>query len=123
MVSDARVSMAILRSLIRDAAPADGTRIHGIEVPVDAEPRHLGSDRMTVVDREAQMGEVVELRDVLDPCGVRDCGGERDVQLHQEVWAHRNIERLGQMGNLEPRRNSADSRAIHLYDAARIALE
>ena len=65
----------------------------------------------------------VELRDVLDPRAVRDRRRERHVQLHQEMRADGDVERLGEMRDLEPRRDAADARAVDLHDRARVALE
>ena len=64
-----------------------------------------------------------QLRDVLDVAAVRDRGDEADVQLHQEVRADVDVERLGQVRDLQPGRDPADAGDVDLDDAGRAAVE
>ena len=52
---------------MRDAEARDRARGDRVEIPVDAEARRLGRDRVAVRDREPRGRDVVELGDVLDP--------------------------------------------------------
>src|SRR5919201_2553161 len=45
------------------------------------------------------------------------------MELDQKVRTDGNVERLGEMRDLEPRRDAADPRAIDLHDRAGAALE
>ncbi len=78
---------------------------------------------MTVLDAHAFRGEAIELRDVFNPTAVRHGRGQADMQLHQEVRTHRDVECLGEMRGLQPRRDAADARDIDLHHAAGTALQ
>ncbi len=93
------------------------------EVPVDAEPGRRRRDGAAVGNDEARAGEVIELRDVLDPRGARHRRRQRHVQLHEEMRADRHVERLRQMRDLEPWRDPADPRHVGLDNRARITFE
>src|SRR5690606_9250960 len=82
-----------------------------------------GGDGAAVVNAHAHGGERVELRDVFHPAAVRHRGGERDVQLHEEMRAYRDVERLGEVGHLQPGRDAADARDVDLDDTAGLALQ
>ncbi len=106
-----------------DDGARDGEAVDRGVVPVDAQAGRGRRDRAAVGHGEPRRGDRVELRDVLDPGAVGHGGGERNVQLHQEVRAHRHVERLGQVRDLEPRRDAADPRAVDLHDRAGPALQ
>ncbi len=47
----------------------------------------------------------------------------RDMQFHQEMRADGNVERFGEVRDLEPRRDAADARDVDLHDRARAGLK
>ena len=80
-------------------------------------------DRVAGFDGEPRRRDVVELRNVLDPARIGHRRGQRDVQLHQEVRADGDVECLGEVRHLEPRRDAADPRRVDLDDRAGAPLE
>jgi hypothetical protein len=64
----------------------------------------------------------LKLRDVLKPARVGDRAGQRDVQLHQEMWTDGDVEGLREMRRFQPGRDSTNARDIHLNDRAGILL-
>jgi hypothetical protein len=63
---------------------------------------------MARVDSHSIGGDVVELGNIFEPPRVGNGAAQRDMQLHQEVWADADVEGLGQMRGLQPRRDAAD---------------
>ena len=108
-----------MRGFLRDEVARDGAPVEFVVAPGDAEAGCVGHDGVARVDRHPAGGHAVELRDVFHPRRSRRGAAERHVQLHQEVRAHREIEGLGQVRHLEPRRDATDARHVDLHDRAR----
>ena len=122
-MSELRVSMACSSCVQCTVARATASAVDRGEIPFDAEAGRRRRQRVAVAHRHARRRDRVELRDVLDPRAVRHRGRQRHVQLHQEMRADGDVESLGEMRDLEPRRDAADARAVDLDDRARAALE
>src|ERR1019366_9649737 len=109
--------------LQREREFADSDLVDRVEIPINAETGRIGRNGMAITDRQAGVGDGIELRDVLDPAAVGHRAAERHVQLHQEVRADRDIERLGHVDDLQPRGDAADSGRVDLYDRAAAPLQ
>src|SRR5215213_11527469 len=88
-------------------------------VPRNSQSGFHGGDGVTIDDLQGPRSETTELWNVLDVEGVRDGRRETDMQLHQKVRGNLHIERLREVGRLQPRGDAPDSRRIDLNDAAR----
>src|SRR5262245_65631710 len=91
-------------------APADR-----VPVPFDTEPDTGRGHSVARFDLYPAFRDVIELRDELDPARIRHAGAQTYMQFHQEMRTDRNVERLGEMRHLEPRRDAADARNIGLH--------
>ena len=111
MVRELRVSIVDSYELQSTVARATASRSIGGFVPGDSEAGRRRADRVPVAHFHARRGDVVQLGNVLHPRAVGHGRRQRHVQLHQEVRADRRVERLGEVRDLEPRRDAADARA------------
>src|SRR5271169_1155947 len=97
-------------------APLDRRTFDRLEVPVYAQSRRSAGKRMALVNLHPIGGNVVELRNIFEPARVGNGAAERDMQLHEEMRADADVERLSQMRGLQPRGYAADARDVDLND-------
>src|ERR1700677_2253562 len=95
---------------------ADAALSYRRPVPGDPETGLVRRDSHAVLDAHAVRREIVQLRNIFDVTSIRHGAGEADMQLHQEMRAHRHVERFRRMRDLQPRRDPADPRDVGLHD-------
>src|SRR5918992_5970120 len=101
----------------------DPAVIERVLVPVDAQPNRVRSQSLAVADLQLAVSDRPQLRDVLDVAAVGYGGREAHVQFHQKVRTDGDVERLGQMGDLQPRGDAPDSGDVDLDDARGAVLQ
>src|SRR5260221_8616998 len=77
-----------------DEMPRASAPLDLVPAPFDSQSGSVGRDGVALFDGEPAGVDLIELRDVLDPRGARGRRAKRNMQLHQEVPAHRQVEDL-----------------------------
>src|SRR5262249_25260631 len=89
------------------AALGDPMAAHGRLVELEAEPGSRGRDELTVLDARHRPEDAGRARHVLDHVAVGDRREQVHLDLRHHVAAHRHAVRLGEPGDLPPRRHAA----------------
>src|SRR5271156_129589 len=97
-------------------APLDGRTFDRFEIPVYTQSRRSAGNCMALVYLHPIGGDVVELRNIFEPPRVGNGAAQRDMQLHEEMRADADVERLGQMRGLQPWGYAPDARDVDLND-------
>jgi hypothetical protein len=83
----------------------------------------IGDPGRAAVDLDLPPGDRPQLGDALEVSAVRHRAAQADVQLHEEVRAHHDVVRFGQVRDLQPRRDATDPGHVDLDDAGGAAPE
>src|ERR1700674_2110851 len=88
-----------------------------LTVPVDADSRRLRRQGLAVHDLDLRARDLPELRNVLQVNGVWHRCGKADMKLHQKVRRHLDVEGFGEVRDLQPRCDAAETGGVGLQDA------
>src|SRR5258708_24997792 len=88
-----------------------------LTVPVDADPGRLRRHGASVNDLDLRASDLPQLRYVLEVDCVWHRCGKTDMKLHQKVGRDLDIEGLGEVGDLQPWSDAAETRGVGLHDA------